>query len=155
MFKASCQPQHVKAVSALIHKKGDKNLLTNYRPISLNNYDYKISTSVLAKRIQHILPKLISKDQSGYVKGRYIGLNARLISDIIDNCENNIPGAIVCLDFKKAFDLLNWNFLFLALEKYGFGKSFIQWIKIFYNEPTFCVKNNGVLSIESVMQRGI
>ena len=145
-----------KAVLALIHKKGDRNLLTNYRPISLSNYDYKILTSVFAKRIQQILPKLISKDQSGYIKERYIGLNARLISDIIDNCENNnIPGAIVCLDFEKAFDSLNWNFLFLALEKYGFGKSFIQWIKIFYNKPTFCVKNNGVLSKESVMERGI
>ena len=86
-----------KAVLALIHKKGDRNLLTNYRPISLSNYDYKILTSVFAKRIQQILSKLISKDQSGYIKERYIELNARLITDIIDNCENsNIPGAIVC-----------------------------------------------------------
>ena len=47
------------------------------------------------------------------MKGRYIGLNARLISDIIDNCENNnIPGAIVCMDFKKAFDSLIGIFSF-------------------------------------------
>ena len=134
-----------KAVLTLIHKKGDKNLMTNYRPISLNNYDYKILTSVLAKRMQHILPKLISKDQSGYIKNRHIGLNARLIHDIIENCENNnLPGAIVCLDFEKAFDSLNWNFIICALEKYGFGKSFIKWIKIFYTKPTFCVKTMAI-----------
>ena len=105
-----------KAVLALIHKKGDRTLPTNYGPISLSNYDYKILTSVFAKRIQQILTKLISKDQNGYITEKYIGLNARLISDIIDNCENkNIPGAIVCLALEKAFD------------------SFIQFIKIFYN----------------------
>ena len=107
-----------KAVLALIHKKGNKNLLTNFRPISLNNYDYKILTAVLAIRMQQILPKLISKDQSGYIKGRYIGLNARLISDVIDNGgNNNIPGAIVCLDFEKVFDSLNWNFSLSRLRK--------------------------------------
>ena len=50
------------SVLALIYKKGDKNLLANYRPISLSNYDYKILTTVFAKRLQKILPKLISKE---------------------------------------------------------------------------------------------
>ena len=73
-------------------------------------------------------------------------------NDVIENCENNnLPVAIVCLDFEKAFDSLKWNFLVNTLQKYGFGKSFIQWIKIFYSKPMFCVKNDGILSNKSVM----
>ena len=67
------------AVITLIHKKGDKKLLKNYRPISLTNTDYKIIAFVFARRLQTIIDKLISNSQTAYVKGRFIGLNARLI----------------------------------------------------------------------------
>ena len=145
-----------KAVITLIFKKDDRTLLKNYQPISLTNCDYKILTFVLAKRIQKIIPKLISNDQSGYIKGRYIGFNARLINDIIENCEKkNLPGAIVCLDFEKAFDSLDWKFMIKSLKEYGFGDYFTRWIKILYTSPTYCIKNNGWISKESAMNRGI
>ena len=89
-----------KSIITIIFKKGDKALLKNYRPISLTNCDYKILTFVLAKRLQKVIPNLISCDQSGYTKNRYIGFSARLIDDIIQYCEDgNKPGAIICLDF--------------------------------------------------------
>ena len=44
---------------------------------------------------------------------RYIAYNARLILDMIEDCEKyNKPGAIICLDFEKAFDSLSWDFMF-------------------------------------------
>ena len=46
-----------KAVVALLFKKGDINLLRNYRPISLTNYDYKIIAFTLAKRLQKVIKK--------------------------------------------------------------------------------------------------
>ena len=145
-----------KAVITVIFKKGDRTLLKNYRPISLTNCDYKILTFVLARRIQKVIPKLISNDQSGYIKGRYIGFNARLINDIIENCEKkNLPGAIVCLDFEKAFDSLDWKFMIISLKRYGFGDYFTRWIKMLYTSPTYCIKNNGWISKESAMNRGI
>ena len=45
--------------------------------------------------------------------------------------------------------------MFGCLKKYGFGKQFIHWIEILYNKPTFSVKNNGWISGESQMARGI
>ena len=144
------------SVITLIHKKGEKELLTNYRPISLTNYDYKILTIILARRLQCIMQNLIAKDQTGYIKNRYIGVNARIVCDIIDLCEKNRkPGAMLCLDFEKAFDSLNWDFMFSALEKYGFGSNFIKWIRILYEQNSFCIKNNGYLSKESTMERGV
>ncbi len=60
-----------KAIITLIHKKGDKQLLSNYRPISLTNYDYKVIAFVLAHRLQGIIGKLIHEDQSGYIRVRF------------------------------------------------------------------------------------
>ena len=63
---------------------GDLKELSNWRPISLLNIDYKILTKGLAKRTAKHLPKLINSDQTGFVKGRYIGQNIRLLSDIME-----------------------------------------------------------------------
>ena len=69
-----------RAIIRLIHKKENKKLLKNWRPISLLNTDYKILTTTLAKRLQTILPKIIKSDQTAYIKDRYIGQNIRLIN---------------------------------------------------------------------------
>ena len=63
----------------LIPKK-DKLLqhLKNWRPISLLNCDYKIAIYLI------VLPDLINSDQTGFLKGRSIGENVRLIDSIID-----------------------------------------------------------------------
>ena len=121
------------SIITLIHKKGDKKLLQNYRPLSLTNTDYKIIAFVFARRLQTILDKLISKDQTAYVKGRFIWENARLILDIFEYCENNDQeGILLFLDFEKAFDSVEWNFLLKTLKKFNFGNNFIEWIKILY-----------------------
>jgi len=157
IFKTGELPSSMRnAIITLIHKKGDKQLLSNYRPISLTKYDYKIIAFVLAMRIQGVINKLIHKDQSGYIKGRFIGQNARLISDIFEYCEKyNIKGAIINLDFEKAFDRLEWNFLFKTLCKFNFGCNFIKWIQILYRDPKIIIKNNGWMSKSLSISRGI
>lgn len=95
-----------RGIISLIPKKSkDKTILENLRPISLLNVDYKILTKVIAKRIEKVLPTLINPDQTGYVKGRYIGENVRLIYDLIYYTDKpNQKGIAIFLDFKKAFD---------------------------------------------------
>jgi len=97
-----------RGIISLIPKKNkDKTILENLRPISLLNVDYKILTKVLAKRLEKVLPKLVNPDQTGYVKGRYIGENIRLIEDLMFYTEKeNLPGIAVFLDFRKAFDTI-------------------------------------------------
>ena len=144
------------SVLSILHKKGDKNLLENYRPISLTNTDYKIIAFTFARRLQKVIENLISNDQSAYIKGRFIGLNARIIADIFDNCEIcNDDGILLFLDFQKAFDSVEWNFMFKALTSFNFGANFLKWLKILYTEPLFRMKNNGWISKTYRMSRGI
>ena len=131
--------------------KKDKptNLLCNLRPISLLNTDYKIATKAIAKRLEAVLPLVINADQTGYIKGRYIGENVRLISDIISYT------AAKNLDFEKAFDSIEWNFLFKALDKLNFGPDFKNWVRTFYCNITSCVTNNGCASDFFNLERGV
>ena len=71
------------AVIKLIEKKErDKRFIKNWRPISLLNVDYKIIAKALATRLKETLPKLISFQQTAYVRNRFIGEGGRPISDI-------------------------------------------------------------------------
>ena len=74
-----------------------------------------------------------SKDQTGFIKGRSIVENLRVIYDIIKFTEEQkIPGLIILIDFELAFDSLSWNSLHKYLEYLNFGESIRQWIKVFY-----------------------
>jgi hypothetical protein len=99
-----------RGIITLIPKKNkDITLLDNWRPISLLNTDYKIATRAIASRISKILPSIIHSDQTGYVKKRFIGQNIRLFSDVIERCQDTkTPGIALFLDFKKAFDSIEW-----------------------------------------------
>ena len=109
-------------ISLIPKKSKGKTILENLRPISLLNVDYKILTKVIAKRIEKVLPTLINPDQTGYVKGRYIGENVRLIYDLIHYTDKpNQKGIAIFLDFKKAFDSIEWNYLLQTLQFFNFG----------------------------------
>ena len=134
----------------------DTTSLENLRPISLLNVDYKILTKAIAKRLEKVLPKIINPDQTGYVKNRYIGENVRLILDIMSNTEEkNLPGAALFIDFRKAFDTIEWNFLTDTLNNFNFGADIQNWVRIFYNNVTSCVLNNGHASEFFPLERGV
>ena len=144
------------AVLSLIFKKDDKEDIANYRPISLTNVDYRILAFVLARRLQRVTDSILSHDQTAYVRNRYMGYNIRLVEDVIEYYEQmQKRGIIFMADFTKAFDSLEWNFMYRSLEFFNFGPSFIQWIRTLYNSPVVKIKNNGHLSEEFKMTRGI
>ena len=63
-----------RGVITLIPKQdSDLSSLNNWRPITLLNLDYKVAFKVIAKRIEKVLSLLVSPDQTGFIKGRYIG----------------------------------------------------------------------------------
>ena len=143
-------------IKVIPKKRKNRLYLENWRPLTLLNVDYKIATKSIAHRIAKVLPKLINEDQTGYVEGRYIGQNIRLINHIMNITElENIPGMAIFIDFKKAFDTVDWNFLFKTLEALNFGPQLQQWIRTFYADCSSCVTNNGYASAFFNLQRGV
>ena len=151
----SCEQR--RGVLRLIPKKGkDLSNVKNWRPISLLNTDYKLLAHILANRLQKVLPSVISKDQSGYLKGRNISINIRSIFDIIDHVENTkSSGLLAFLDFEKAFDKLNWTFIQKSLQHFGFGEHFREWVTILYTNIESCIINNGTTSQYFPINSGI
>ncbi len=91
----------------------NRMFLKTWRPISLLNTDYKIIAKFLSLRLQFVLPSIIIDVHSGYLKGRFIGQNIRIVEDIsFFSKENNLPGILLSIDFEKTFDPLNCNFIF-------------------------------------------
>jgi len=115
-----------RGIIKLIPKKdAELNLVKNWRPLTLLNCDYKIATKALANRIKPFLQKLISHDQTGSIKNRFIGENIRFLDGVIKyTAAKNIPGLLLFLDFEKAFDTLEWPFIQRTLQHFGFGLSF-------------------------------
>ena len=105
--------------------------------------------------MKSVLPKLICEDQTGFMQNRYIGDNIRLINDLIDYVNRqNIPGMLVNIDFEKAFDSIDWNFMFKVLKAFGFGEGIIKWIRTFYAGIQSAVIVNGHTSSWFPIQRG-
>ena len=65
-----------------------------------------------------------------------------------------MEGFLVTMDVEKAFDSLDHNFLISALEKYGFGKNFISWVKILLKNQESCVLNGGTTTKYFLIGRG-
>ena len=134
-----------RGVITLLEKKGkDNTLIKNWRPVSLLNTDYKILTKVLSRRLEKHIPSVINPDQSGFVSGRYIGENIRFIEDLVEKFDREErEGLILQLDFEKAFDSVEWDFMIETLKAFNLGKEFISYVKCCYTDIYSCVCNNG------------
>ena len=81
-------------------------------------------------RMEPALPKqIIHSDQTGFIKGRYIGQNIRLLSDVMEFTDvNKLGGILLFIDFEKAFDSIELTSIFRALELFNFGPNIRRWI---------------------------
>lgn len=124
-----------------------KQLLKNWRPLTLLDTVYKIASGSIAERLKSVLDSIINKDQTGFIQGRYIGENTRLIYDLMNYTEQmNIPGLLLLIDFEKAFDSLSWSFMQKAMKFLNFGESIRRWIGVFYRDISSAVIQGGHLS---------
>ncbi|XP_071694663.1 uncharacterized protein [Rutidosis leptorrhynchoides] len=101
----------------LIPKKTDPLGLGDFRPISLIGSYYKIIAKILSNRLRRILPALIGHEQSAFLKNRFILDGALIVNESIDFLKSKKQkGILFKVDFEKAFDCLNWNFLLEVMK---------------------------------------
>ena len=145
------------AIITLLEKKGKERMfIKNWRPISLLNHDYKILTKALSYRLRKVLPYIIHHNQSAYMEGSYIGVAISIIQDVMEFTDKqNLPGMLLLIDFQKAFDLVEHNFLRETLKAFNFGNNMIRWFNIVTNDSVSCVINNGISSQFFPIKRGV
>lgn len=151
-------PSQRLGVISLIHKgKGlATDCLHNWRPISLTNVDYKILTKALSRRLSTVIDKLVGKQQVGFMKGRQISTILREIDDVLQLCRrHSTSGFVLAVDYKQAFDSISTDFILKALEAFGFGPTFLNWVRIMNSERLACVKNGGHVSRTFNMLSGV
>ena len=140
----------------VLFKKNDRLETKNWRPISLLNVDYKIATRAISGRLLAVIGSIVGPDQTCGVPGRTISENLFLIRDLIDYAEQeDIPLALLSLDQEKAFDRVDWGFLYRILDTFNFGPAFCRWIKLFYTNVESAVVINGWSSSFFSPSRGV
>lgn len=68
------------------------------------------------------------------------------ISDSLLTVAQNLPGILTSLDFRKAFDILEWPFIIKTLDHFNFGSDIKQWFNIFYTNIESAVINKGFVT---------
>ncbi len=147
--------QKTSLISLLLKKGKDPLDCSSYRPISLIPCDLKIYAKVFASRLEKVIHSLIKEDQTGFIKGRNASENMRRLLHILDFADSHLtPCAVFSLDAEKAFDRLEWNYMWAILQCFGFGEHFISMIKTLYHSPAASVITGNIISHPFPLQRG-
>lgn len=109
---------------------------------------------ILATRLEKIIPQIISPDQTGFILNRHASSNLKRLSNVIYSTAPFSPEVVISLDAEKAFDRVDWQYLFSTLKKFRFNDSFVSWVKLLYCHPLASVIMNGQQSKYFSLDRG-
>ncbi|CAI6000919.1 unnamed protein product [Closterium sp. NIES-65] len=114
--------------TVLIPKRQSSSMVEDLRPITLMNADYKTLAICLANRLQPVLRHIIHPAQTAFVRGRSIG---DTINDTLDLMEwavaRSVPLLVLTVDIRKAYDLVDREFMYQCLSYLGLPSDFITW----------------------------
>ncbi|CAI5474483.1 unnamed protein product [Closterium sp. Yama58-4] len=146
-------------VTILLHKKGERSDLGNYRPITLLSAIYKIVAKLLTNRMKKVLPQVISENQFSFIPGRRLADAVKVVADTIDAAViGKEDWYLLMVDFQKAYDSVSRTFLFRTLERMGFPAAFINWTRGLHEHAATQLLVNGWLgervNVESGVRQG-
>ena len=118
------------ALVTLIPKVGEATNMKQFRPISLLNCSFKIFSKILTLRLSPIVQRIVAPTQTAFIKGRYILESVVVTHEIVHSVnKSGEQGIVLKLDYEKAYDRVNWTFLFDMLQARKFNPMVIDWIR--------------------------
>ena len=132
----------------LVPKVANPSSVKEYRPIACCTVLYKIIAKILTLRLQKVVGDIIDLAQVGFMPNRSISDNILLATELIKGyaTKNISPRCMVKIDLRKAYDSVEWPYLFTLLNELGFPLQFVNWIKTCVTSVSYTVLINGIPS---------
>lgn len=141
---------------ALIPKKPNPETVDDYRPISLLNYSLKILTKLIANMMKPVMTQLLHDNQYGFIKGRSIQDCLGWAFQFLHFCHHSKKEIVILkLDFQKAFNKIEHQFILQILEHKGFSHKWISWISNLLQSGSSSVLLNGTPGKPFTCKRGV
>ena len=119
----------------LIPKKGNPSKIEDWRPITLLCCGYKLISGVIAARLESKLDKIIGRSQKGFLRKKFMSSCTLNIMDRISGSWHHGEAlGVLCIDFIKAFDSVEHNFITNVLKFFNFGPNIIKMVKTILND---------------------
>ena len=117
-------------IIALILKSANVSYPSDFRSISCCNVIYKVISKLLSDRLAHVLSDIISPVQNAFLGGRKMATNIFLVQELLREYgrKRTSPKCLMKIDFRKAFDSVQWGFLQSLLGTLGFPPKFVHLI---------------------------
>ncbi|KAK9063215.1 hypothetical protein SSX86_017085 [Deinandra increscens subsp. villosa] len=130
--------------------------LKDYRPITLIGMISKVISKILANRIKRVMGKIISEAQSAFLSDRFILDGPLMVNEILAWLNKRKKKAFLLkIDFEKAYDNVNWNFLLSIMSQMGFPQRWCDWIKGICVSSRAAVLVNGSPTFEFQCEKGL
>ncbi|KAJ0870075.1 putative RNA-directed DNA polymerase [Helianthus annuus] len=140
----------------LVPKIANPNHIKDFRPISLIGCISKVVSKVLANRLKKVISSLVNDTQTAYIEGGSILDGPLIINELVSwgrKCKKKM--LLFKVDFEKAFDSLNWDFLLSVLTQMGFPALWRKWILGILSTSRTSILVNGSPTLEFNVQRGV
>ena len=163
IVKGGCTPPETMRTSTVQFlskpKKAESLKLTDKRKISVLCTDFKCLETILANRLNKVMPAFISESQYAS-KPRKIHHGIAAARDLVSFAEKELKSmAVLALDMKSGFDFLQMDFVYFCLQKYGFSDSTINIFKNIYGSALALSVVNGkrsklIIDLRKTLRQG-